>query len=82
MPCASFAPPQSRICLASSSSSAALQLKDRSRVWNTDLLEAVELENLLINAAITVHSAEQRKVRLWQLLTFISRKSACCGVYC
>ena len=51
-------------------------------MWNTDLLEAVELENLLINAAITVHSAEQRKVRLWQLLTFISRKSACCGVYC
>ena len=40
-----------------------LQLKDRSLVWNTDLLEAVELENLLINAAITVHSAEQRKVR-------------------
>ena len=40
-----------------------VQLKDRSRVWNTDLLEAVELENLLINAAITVHSAEQRKVR-------------------
>ena len=34
-------------------------------MWNTDLLEAVELENLLINAAITVHSAEQRKVRFF-----------------
>jgi succinate dehydrogenase (ubiquinone) flavoprotein subunit len=30
-------------------------------VWNTDLVEAVELENLLMNAAITMHSAEQRK---------------------
>jgi succinate dehydrogenase (ubiquinone) flavoprotein subunit len=30
-------------------------------VWNTDLVEALELENLLINASITIHSAEQRK---------------------
>ncbi|CAL5228603.1 g11764 [Coccomyxa viridis] len=36
-------------------------LKDRSMVWNTDLVEAFELENLLTNAAITIHSAEQRK---------------------
>ena len=36
-------------------------LKDRSMVWNTDLMEAMELENLLINSAITMHSAEQRK---------------------
>jgi hypothetical protein len=32
-------------------------------VWNTDLMETMELENLLINAAITMHSAERRKVR-------------------
>lgn len=36
-------------------------LADRSMVWNTDLVEALELENLLINSAITMHSAEQRK---------------------
>jgi succinate dehydrogenase/fumarate reductase flavoprotein subunit len=35
---------------------------DSSLVWNTDLIEAMELENLLINAAITMHGAEQRKV--------------------
>ena len=38
-----------------------IKLKDRGLVWNTDLIEAVELENLLANAAITMHSAEQRK---------------------
>ena len=30
-------------------------------IWNTDLVETLELENLLINAAITMHSAERRK---------------------
>ncbi|GAQ80311.1 Succinate dehydrogenase [Klebsormidium nitens] len=34
---------------------------DRSLVWNTDLTETLELENLLINASITMHSAEARK---------------------
>lgn len=38
-----------------------IKLADRGLVWNTDLIEAVELENLLANAAITMHSAEQRK---------------------
>jgi succinate dehydrogenase (ubiquinone) flavoprotein subunit len=42
-----------------------VQLQDRSLVWNTDLLEACELDNLLTNAAITVHSAEARTVRLY-----------------
>ena len=36
-------------------------IKDRTTVWNTDLVEALELQNLLANAAITMHSAEQRK---------------------
>lgn len=38
-----------------------LGLKDRSTVWNTDLVEAMELDNLLVNASTTMHSAEQRK---------------------
>eukprot|EP00798_Chlamydomonas_sp_ICE-L_P027252 gene27251-2506_t len=38
-----------------------VKVTDRSLVWNTDLIETLELENLLINSAITMHSAEQRK---------------------
>lgn len=38
-----------------------LQVMDRDLVWNTDLVETMELENLLLNAAITMHGAEQRK---------------------
>ena len=36
-------------------------IKDRSMVWNTDLMEALELDNLLTNAAVTMRSAEARK---------------------
>lgn len=36
-------------------------MSDRSLVWNTDLVEALELDNLLTNAAVTMHSAEARK---------------------
>ncbi len=42
-----------------------MQVKDRSLIWNTDLIETMELENLLINAAVTMHSAEARKVGGW-----------------
>uniref|UniRef100_A0A803KP69 succinate dehydrogenase n=1 Tax=Chenopodium quinoa TaxID=63459 RepID=A0A803KP69_CHEQI len=38
-----------------------VQVKDRSLIWNSDLIETIELENLLINACITMHSAEARK---------------------
>lgn len=38
-----------------------VKVSDRSLVWNTDLIEALELENLLTNAAVTMHSAERRK---------------------
>lgn len=38
-----------------------IELKDRGMVWNTDLVEALELENLLINGSVTMHSAEARK---------------------
>lgn len=38
-----------------------VKVSDRSMVWNTDLLETLELENLLTCAAITMHLAEARK---------------------
>ncbi|GLI64973.1 hypothetical protein VaNZ11_008381 [Volvox africanus] len=38
-----------------------VKVTDRGLVWNTDLVETLELENLLLNAAITMHGAEQRK---------------------
>tara|TARA_R110002096_G_scaffold163266_1_gene330661 strand:+ start:9154 stop:10938 length:1785 start_codon:yes stop_codon:yes gene_type:complete len=33
---------------------------DRSMIWNTDLVETMELENLLLNAAATIESAANR----------------------
>lgn len=36
-------------------------IKDRSMVWNSDLVEALELDNLLGQASITMHSAANRK---------------------
>ncbi|KAF8709933.1 hypothetical protein HU200_029652 [Digitaria exilis] len=38
-----------------------VKISDRSLIWNSDLIETIELENLLINACITMHSAEARK---------------------
>jgi succinate dehydrogenase (ubiquinone) flavoprotein subunit len=38
-----------------------IKLSDRGSVWNTDLVEALELENLLIQAKMTVVAAEHRK---------------------
>lgn len=38
-----------------------VKVQDRSLIWNSDLMETIELENLLINACITMHSAEARK---------------------
>ncbi len=34
---------------------------DRSMIWNSDLVETLELENLMVNAVATVYSAEARK---------------------
>ena len=34
---------------------------DNWKVWNTDLIETLELQNLMLNALQTVHSAEARK---------------------
>jgi succinate dehydrogenase / fumarate reductase flavoprotein subunit len=38
-----------------------LGISDRSMIWNSDLVEALELENLLEQAVVTLHSAENRK---------------------
>ena len=37
-----------------------VKVADRSLVWNTDLMETMELENLLLNAITTVESAANR----------------------
>ena len=34
---------------------------DRSLIWNTDLIEALELDNLMAQAVVSLHSAEARK---------------------
>ena len=38
-----------------------LDVKDRGMVWNTDLLEALEFDNLIAQAAVTVNSAANRE---------------------
>jgi len=37
-----------------------VRVSDRSLVWNSDLIETYELQNLLYNAVATINSAEQR----------------------
>src|SRR5208282_3508939 len=37
-----------------------LGISDRSMIWNSDLVEALELENLLEQAVVALHSAENR----------------------
>ena len=36
-------------------------VKDKSLIWNTDLVEAMELENLMGQALVTIRSADQRE---------------------
>lgn len=38
-----------------------VKVSDRGNVWNTDLIEALELENLLIQGKMTITAAENRK---------------------
>ena len=36
-------------------------ITDKSMIWNTDLVEALELDNLMSQALVTIRSAEQRQ---------------------
>ncbi|HZG46318.1 MAG TPA: FAD-binding protein, partial [Allosphingosinicella sp.] len=38
-----------------------VSVTDRSLIWNTDLIETMELDNLLAQAVVTMHSAANRK---------------------
>ncbi|RLA26904.1 MAG: succinate dehydrogenase flavoprotein subunit [Gammaproteobacteria bacterium] len=38
-----------------------IKVSDRSLIWNTDLMETLELDNLLLQATATIVSAENRK---------------------
>lgn len=38
-----------------------IKVHDRSLIWNTDLVETLELQNLMLNALQTVYAAENRK---------------------
>ena len=37
-----------------------VRITDRSLIWNSDLMETLELENLLLQATATIHSAANR----------------------
>jgi len=37
-----------------------VKVSDNSMIWNTDLIETMELENLLLNASATIQSAANR----------------------
>jgi succinate dehydrogenase / fumarate reductase flavoprotein subunit len=38
-----------------------IRVSDRSLIWNSDLVETLELDNLIAQAAVTLHSAHNRK---------------------
>ena len=38
-----------------------IDVKDRGMIWNTDLVEALEFDNLIVQAAVTVNSAANRE---------------------
>ena len=46
-----------------------LKVSDRGMIWNTDLVEALELENLMLNGMQTIQGAAARE----EVCTFLSR---------
>ena len=38
-----------------------IDVTDRSLIWNTDLVETLELDNLISQATVTIHGAQNRK---------------------
>jgi succinate dehydrogenase / fumarate reductase flavoprotein subunit len=38
-----------------------IKVNDKSLIWNSDLVEALELDNMLDQAVVTLHAAENRK---------------------
>jgi succinate dehydrogenase / fumarate reductase flavoprotein subunit len=38
-----------------------VRVSDRSLIWNSDLVETLELDNLLAQAVVTMHCADNRK---------------------
>ncbi len=38
-----------------------INVTDRSLIWNTDLVETLELDNLIAQATVTIHGAHNRK---------------------
>jgi succinate dehydrogenase / fumarate reductase flavoprotein subunit len=50
-----------KLLAEASSSFADVKVEDRSMVWNTDLVETLELENLLQCATVSIVGAENRK---------------------
>ena len=48
-------------CRRSGASCRDIKVTDRSMIWNSDLVETLELENLMANAITTVYGAEARK---------------------
>ncbi len=38
-----------------------IHVSDRSLIWNSDLIETMELDNLIAQATVTIHSAHNRK---------------------
>ena len=38
-----------------------IKIADHSMIWNSDLAEALELDNLMVSAKTTIHSGNARK---------------------